>query len=223
MTIRAVYPRSGRLIAGAILCALLSGCGYEINTLGLSQKKDEEREAFQTASAASAWANPPGMTMVMQRGLLNGAEQRIGLKNTVPVAGDNILLLRTRFGHMGAGRLRFEEFMNRAGGAPSPFQNLSSGDLITAEDSLGTYFWAQESVGANITCVLAIRRLTTSDRGLPQDARVMDVMLRNCIVGTEAEALAPILDASIGYSTVAGTGTGGGTRMLSPLAAPGMK
>lgn len=212
------------MIAGAILCALLAGCGYEheLDDLGLTQRQAEDRETFQSVSISNAWANPPGMTFVMQRGLVNGAEQRIGLKNTVPVAGDNILVLRTRSGHLAAGRFRFEEFMTRTGGAPAPFQDIEPGELITADDSLGTYFWSQEIVGSNVTCVFAVRRLTVSERSLPQDARVMDVMLRNCIAGTEAEALVPVLDAGIGYSALAGTGTGGGTRMLSPLAAPGM-
>lgn len=223
MTTRADFPRSGRVIAGAILCALLAGCGYEMDTLGLTQKQIEDRETFQAVPVSVAWANPPGMTLVMQRGLLGGVEQRIGLQNTVPVAGDNVLILRTRSGHLAAARFRFEEFMTRIGGAPAPFEAIDAGDLNTGEDSLGTYFWAQEPVGSNVTCVFAIRRLTGAERGLPQGARVMDVMLRNCTTGTEQEALAPILNASIGFGQAAGTGSSGETRMLSPLAAPGLE
>jgi len=157
--------------------------------------------------------------VVTQRGLLGGSEQRIGLANTVAMPGDNMLVLRTRKGHLAAARFRFEEFMTRIGGAPAPFTGISSGDLMASEDTLGTYFWSEETAGSSISCVFAIRRLTASERDLPGDARVMDIMLRNCVSGTSAEALQPILDASIGYRAVAGSG-GGETRMLSPLAAP---
>lgn len=210
------------MIAWTFLCSLLAGCGADMNTLGLTQKQIENREAFQSVPASQAWVNPEGITVIMQRGLLAGAEQRIGLRSTVPVPGDNILVLRTRSGHLAAGRFRFEEFMTRVGGAPAPFGDLSSGELHTSEDAIGTYFWAEESMGTNVTCVFAIRRLTESDRRLPLDSRVMDVMLRNCAVGDAADALTPILDESIGVGATAGVTGGGDTRMLSPLAAPGM-
>lgn len=221
MTKRADYPRIGKMIAGAFLCALLTGCGYETDTFGLTQKQIEDRELFHPVPARQAWANPQGMTFVMQRGLLGGSEQRIGLPNNVAVPGDNLLILRTRLGHLAAARFRFEEFVTRIGGAPAPFTSVKPGALMTGEDSLGLYFWTEEAVGPNVTCVLALRRLTQAERGLPQGAGVMDVMLRNCIAGTAAEALVPVLDASIGYGAVAGNTGGGSTRMLSPLAAPG--
>ena len=215
-----------RLIAGPIICALLSGCVFSadtIDTIGLTQKQIEDRSSFVAVPSGQAWVNPPGKTVVMQRALRGGAEQRVGLNNLVAMPGDNVLILRTRSGYLASARFRFEEFMTRIGGAPAPFTHISSGDLLTAEDSLGTYFWAEETAGSSVSCVFAIRRLTSNDRDLPQDAQVLDILLRNCISGTSEEALAPIRDTSIGFSSVADDGSGGGTRMLSPLAAPGLE
>lgn len=202
------------------LAWLLAGCVLPDELVFDSQAKFEETTPYTQLAPSQAWINPPGMTFVMARGLLNSIEQRVGLPNDVPVPGDNLVVLRARVG--AGGNLQFEEFMRRTGGAPMPFQSIGSGDLRSGEDSLGTYLWAEQTFGTDITCVFGLRRLTGAMRELPAEATVMDVMLRNCLRGTAQQALAPMLDASIGVEALAGTGQGS-TRMMSPLAAPGLE
>lgn len=222
MAKRTAQGRLYRLFSGIAFTAVLAGCVVDPGLFLPSQKQVEDDTPFTEVPKGQAWANAPAMTLVMQRGLLNGSEQRIGLQNDIAVPGDNLLILRSRSGTAALGRLRFEEFMTRVGGAPMPFQALRPGDLLSGEDSLGSYLWTEQILGTEVTCVFGLRRLTPAMRVMPGGSGAMDVMLRNCIRGTTAEALAPMLDASVGVRLNAGDG-GGGTRMLSPLAAPGLE
>ncbi|WP_349039251.1 hypothetical protein [Pseudotabrizicola sp. 4114] len=182
----------------------------------------EETTQFVTVPLGQAWVNAPGAVIVTERGLVNSLEQRIGLVNRTAVRGDNMLTLRARVVQgQQEGRFRFDEFLRRIGGLPDPFSTLKSGDLLTGEDELGPYFWAENRVGGNTICVLGLRRLGTGMRQMPGDTNVMDVMLRNCVAGDAEQALEPIMAASIGYiSGVATTQDSRGIEMLSPLAGP---
>lgn len=222
MTRRAVTPRTGLMAAGFLACTLLAACGFDPVNLVVNQKEVEEQTPYVAVANHQAWVNPGSVTFVMQRGLLGGSEQRIGLRNALEIAGDNQMVLRSRTGSVAAARFRFEEFMTRVGGAPAPFEAITSGDLRSAEDEFGVYLWAEESFGNDITCVFAVRRLTDASRELPGDAEVLDIMLRNCLRGSTAEALAPILQESIGFSARSAAPVPSGTRLLSPLAAPGL-
>ena len=47
----------------------------------------------------------------------------------------------------------------------------------------------------------------------------MDIMLRNCVIGTAEEALQPLLAASVGSPLIARAGADQ-SRLISPLAGP---
>lgn len=203
------------------LAMALAGCVEDARRLLKTESQVEAETPFTALSLRAAWVNAPGAVLVMQRGLRNGAEQRIGLRNLTTVPGDNIVYLRTRFTEGGTGRLRFEDFMRRIGGAPSPFQDFDPGALVTAEDEAGPYLWAEQRINDSTVCVIGLRRLPSGARQLPDGADVMDILLRNCLQGSAEQALAPLLAGSMGV--VPGAGIGAGTsRMLSPLAAPGL-
>ena len=219
------FGRATRLFVALCLASVLSACAFDRVTFGerfmSSQQDIEEITPFTHVTTGQAWANPEGIMMVRQRGLLNGSEQQIALANSLPVLGDNLLILRSRNAGLGRGRLQFEELMQRIGGAPAPFEAVKAGDLQLSEDSLGPYLWTQKLIGSDATCVLAIRRLSSDMREMPGEATVLDLVLRNCAMGTADEVLAPILDASVA-TPIRGGSSAGVTRMLSPLAAPGI-
>lgn len=160
--------------------------------------------------------------MAIDRQLGPESEQIIGLVNDTTLAGDNFLWMRARATDRNApGRFKLDDFVARVGGVPAPFKGLSDGDLHSATDTLGAYFWLEYRAGAETNCVLAIRRIDASHRLLPQGTSLLEVMLRNCIRGSIEDALNPIRDSQIGVGAVGSTQLAkGGTRMLSPLAAP---
>ncbi|ATQ58206.1 hypothetical protein [Paracoccus yeei] len=204
---------------GALLVTVAcSGCVSDVRDLSLTPQQIRERTPFASLALTQAWINAPDMRSVLQRGLGDGAEQHIGLANRTPVPGDNLVMLRTRNVVSGFGRLRFESLVASFGGLPQPFSSLSSGDLMQAEDEIGAYFWATHSAGG-ATCVLGMRRMNSGMRQLPGNAGVMDVMLRNCVPGSQEDALAPLLADSIGVPPIA-RDVQGGSRLLSPLAGP---
>ncbi|MTH79208.1 hypothetical protein [Paracoccus aestuariivivens] len=216
----AIARRIGSTITFGIVVAALSGCVMDSENLVLTQSQLEERTPFVPVSVGQAWVNAPGMRGVLERNLRVGAEQRISLVNTTTVQGDNVMMLRTRNGGMSSyGRLRFEDIVSRFGGLPYPFTNLTSGDLQVGDDGSGSYFWASQTLGGSVSCVLGLRRVDRGMRQLPGDAGVMDIVLRNCVNGSAQDALEPLFSNSIGVAPIA-SGSNGESRMLSPLAAP---
>jgi hypothetical protein len=190
-------------------------------TLPPSLVETEENSQFSILPLNRMWVQVPGALVATQRGLVNSMEQRIGLANQTTSPGDNYVQLRARFrqGHE-IGRFRYDEFLRRIGGLPEPFSDMKPGDLLTGEDDLGVYFWAEQTDGGT-NCVLAIRRLDSGMRQMPGDTNVLDVLLRNCVNGTVEQALKPIMASSIGNYPGAGASLPeGSSRMLSPLAGP---
>lgn len=215
--------RKSRLALIALLGAqlALSGCADLARDYLRWPGQVEDQTDFRRATVGRAWVNVPNMTLVMQRDLFPyGVEQRISLRNPTTVTGDNMMILRSRKNDSGAGRLRYEEFMRRIGGAPAPFNDLNSGELLSGEDSMGTYFWTERRYGSSTLCVLAIRRVSMADRQMPGNADAMDLMLRNCVLGSVEEALAPAMDQSLSVGRSASGGLQGESRLLSPLAGP---
>lgn len=205
----------GLLIGGA----MLSACAVDPRSLLITPAQMQERTPFTTVAPQQAWINAPGTVMVMQRGLRGQSEQRIALDNPTAVPGQNLLILRAQSLAGRSARLDFEEFIRRVGGAPAPFAAVASGDLITDEDEIGPYFWTEQRFGDDVVCVLGLRRVSSTQRLLPGNATVMDILLRNCVRGTAQEALRPLFSGSISAPPVSGTAVGE-TRVLSPLAAP---
>lgn len=177
---------------------------------------------FTVAQMNNAWVAPAGGLVAIHRQLGSESEQIIGLVNNTTLEGDNFLWLRARgANHNNPGRFKLDDFIARVGGVPSPFGGLSDRDLRSGEDALGPFFWLEYRAGAQTNCVLAIRRIDGSRRILPRGTNVLEIMLRNCVQGSVEEALNPIRDSQIGVGAVGAVHSAtGGTRMLSPLAAP---
>lgn len=207
------------LVTGAIL---LSSCAIGPNGQLLSKKQVEELIPLHAVPVGNAWISTPDAELVFQRDLGFGAEQRISLRNQTVVPGDNLIVLRTRSGLRPSAVLRFEEFMHRVGDVPFPFENITPGELVTTSDELGSYLWAEERFAADTICVFGIRRVNSSMRQIPNGDEVMDVMLRNCVVGNAEEGLRPIIAQSVGSPALARSGDNE-SRLISPLAAPTMQ
>lgn len=207
------------LLALATGAAVLSGCAFSLDDGILTESQVEERIPMRQVPVTHAWISAPEAQMVLQRDLGFGSEQRISLQNRTLVPEDNLIVLRTRSGMSARGRLRFEEFMRRVGETPFPFGDVSSGELVSDSDELGSYLWTEEEFGVGTVCVFGIRRLDSSMRQIPAGGGAMDIMLRNCVVGTAEEALRPLLAASAGSPLIARAGTDQ-SRLISPLAGP---
>lgn len=212
-----------RLAIGAALAGLLAAC-FPLRPLELplTQTQAEDRTPPVAMPVAHAWINPPGILLVTQRTLVRGSEQRIALTNATTLGGDNVAILRTRLMYGVPARFNYEELLRRAGGLPSPFEDATAGEMLTASDEIGDYLWAERTLGSDTVCVLALRRVASAARQLPGGADAMDIMLRNCVRGTVEQALKPILAASVATSPLASPAPGQ-TRLISPLAGPNMQ
>lgn len=177
----------------------------------------EQTAEFAVVPASRAMVHAPDALLVLERTLGAAVEQRIVLPNTTALRGDNVIHIRAQTG--GSARLtefNFSELTTRFGGLPAPFQRLTDGMLQSGEDTLGSFVYGRETVGANTLCVLVLRRLTVGARPLPRGTQALDVMMRNCVDGSLEQALAPISERSLGVSGSAQ----GAVYTLSPHAAP---
>jgi hypothetical protein len=199
-----------------LLAVGAAGCSGGPATFGPAAAQLSARTPYVAVPAGQAWVNADNIVTVLQRSLGAESEQKIGLSNRTTVRGDNMIFVRTRTGPRG---LRFEELIAQAGGLPHPFTQAGAGQLMQDDDGFGSYFWMSEQIGDSTTCVLGIRRVPAGMRQLPPGSSAMDILLRNCVIGSAQDALAPLLSTSVGSVPVART-RDGESRMLSPLAAP---
>ena len=185
------------------------------DTLQVSQQFVEQR-------LDQSWARPHGAIINVARSLGTEAEQIIGLVNETTISGDHFLWLRARVPDgSDTGYFNLQEFLSRTEAVPVPFLGVSDANLHQATDSLGTYFYLEWRSGSSTNCVLAFRRIMSAARILPSGTNVLEAMLRNCVQGPIADALAPIQDREISFSATTGTQYDAGRgQMLSPLAAP---
>ncbi|MDG2259702.1 MAG: hypothetical protein P8L68_14545 [Paracoccaceae bacterium] len=185
------------------------------DTLQVSQQ-------FVAQRLDQSWARPHGAIINIGRSLGKEAEQIIGLVNETTISGDNFLWLRARVPDgSDTGYFNLQEFLSRTEGVPVPFLGVSDANLHQATDSLGTYFYLEWRSGSSTNCVLAFRRIMSAARILPSGTNVLEAMLRNCVQGPIADALAPIQDREISFSATTGTQYDAGRgQILSPLAAP---
>ena len=211
-----------RIGAMLFLSLALSACDLVAPQMPPTFDEVEDTAQFVSIPLNATWVFAPGAVTALQRNLLNSWEQRIGLPNRTTVPGDNALRLRARFvPGQDTGRFVYEEFLRRIGGLPAPFTAMKSGDLLSADDALGTYFWAEYRYGDSTICVLGLRRLNAGTRQMPGNTNALDVVLRNCVNGTAQDALKPITAANVGnYPGGSFAGASAPVRMLSPLAGP---
>lgn len=215
-TLLAKLPWRGRLRISPVI--LLAGCtAIPLLPTGVVQSSQQ----FFITQLRQAWARPDGALIAIERDLGPEREQVIGLQNDTTIAGDNYLWLRAR---VSGGRFDLGDLLSRAPAVSTPFSAVNDRDLKSARDSLGTYFFLEYRSGGQTNCVLAFRQIDNASRLLPAGTNILEVMLRNCVIGDFTQALAPITDQQIAVSAnVTAGATSGGSRMLSPLAAPQMQ
>ena len=202
------------------LALALSACTNGIGVGPQSIASAKQNTQFSSLQLTNAWVTPTGGLTAIARKIGPDSQQIIGLANDTTISGDNFLWLRARSGH-NAGRFALTDFSNSLEAVPSPFSKLSESNLQSHADSMGTIFWLEYAAGAQSNCILAFRRIDANRRLMPHGTDVLDVMLRNCVQGSVAEALNPIRDSQISVAAIDAAHTPpSGTRMLSPLAAP---
>lgn len=207
------------------LAWVLSGCGaYYMHGPRIPdlvwywQDKDEDTP-YSLVSPGQSWITVPQSQVVVQRSVPGATEQIVALPSSTAVPGeDQIIMYAYPPGYLGSGRLRFADVKKMLGKLPHPFENANEDGFVTGHDNLGNYVWQAEEYGS-VTCVLALRRIDSTQRALPQGVQSLDLILRNCVFGSSDEALAPIMAANLATSYASGSGTGA-PRMMSPLAAP---
>jgi len=177
----------------------------------------ENTVEFAVVPAARALVQAPAALLVLERNLDGVLEQRIVLPNATATPGDNILHMRAQTqASARAHEFSFDEVRTRFGGIPAPFQNADPGGLLSGSDSLGSFVYARRDLGTDTVCVLVMRRIGSQARPLPRGTSSLDLVMRNCVIGTVEQALAPMNDRALAVAGVAE----GAARTLSPFAAP---
>lgn len=217
--------RAARHAALATFALTLAACAAVPFVGGPSVARLEETRQFAAKPLDQTWASPRGSLVMIERDLGPEAEQIVGLANPTTIEGDNFLWLRARRpDRLSGDSFDLRDFMSRAPAVPAPFTTVSDDNLKRGQDSIGPYFYLEWRSGGQANCVLAFRRIDNADGLLPGDASILEVMLRNCTMGSVADALLPIRDAQIGVTPMGGipvaVAAGGSGRMISPLAAP---
>lgn len=231
---RRVAHGSGRLalaLAAAVLAVpILAACAPRDGDRAasgvyrlLNSQRNPTMESYEQASeygvvaASRAMVHAPQALLVLERRLGRALEQRIVLPNATSVRGDNIMHLRAQTDTSArAQEFSFDEVAARFGGIPHPFERASPGGLLSGTDALGSFAYARQEIGTETVCVLVLRRLTGASRPMPRGVHALDMIMRNCVVGTVEQALAPMGDRAMAVSA-APQGT---VYTLSPFAAP---
>lgn len=177
----------------------------------------ERGAEFAVVPPGRALVHSPQALLVLERNIGGAVEQRVVLPNDTSIPGDNVLHLRAQTATSARPQeFNLDEIAARFGGLPAPFGRADPGSLLSGQDALGSYVYARQSLGVDTVCVLVLRRLTAGARPLPQGVHALDVVLRNCVVGTLEQALAPMGDRALAVAA-APQGT---VYTLSPFAAP---
>jgi hypothetical protein len=202
--------------ASRLLPALvaLSGCAlFEPET------RPPETIQWRSIPLSAAWTTQPDATYAVARDLGPSVDQKLGLANETVMAGENVLLMR---GYRRDDALllmpRLDDFLTIAKGHLAPFSERVEGMLVQSVDAAGVYNWAETAGPEHETCVLAMRRLRREEALIPTGFTALDIVLRNCVHGGRAAAMAPF-----GPERVAAANLGArpeGVEALSHLAGP---
>lgn len=108
------------------------------------------------------------------------------LPNATALPGENFQLSIPGTGLFGP--YSVDEILRRLGSMPHPFEYVIARDFVTA-GGLTTTLFVEDEPQPGITCVLAIR---------PADAgRSTATVMRNCVPGDRASALAPMATSAL--------------------------
>lgn len=211
--------RLARLVVPGLLAGMLAACGsFPLSYAEFQTRLDGAPYVQQPLS--SAWIRVPEAQLVLERRFRSVTEQRILLPNLTAMRGENYILLHSEGSPLPvAGRFRPADLLASAGGTPSPFGRFDDLAFRTTTDALGIMTWASWSDNAGLSCVLAFRRLEATARTVLSGTAAMDMMLRNCIHGSEETALTPIGPDAVAFAAI-GAEPAAAPEMLSPLAGP---
>lgn len=202
--------RNACLLATAAL--VISGCAAKhVNMFFAEQKR---AEPFREVPVEQIAWRPAEAVLAMKRRDAEIHEIAFILENDTVRRGENTLLVIT-YDDQRPPAFEFEALLERMPGEITPFAVDAYAGLQAAEDDLGPFVWS-EDLDDDAICVLAMRRLEPSQAPLEIGIGVVDVVLRNCVVGERQDALGPIALASSPSQSVAGAPR----RSLSLLAAP---
>jgi hypothetical protein len=218
------------IVAALALGALLAGCtqssGDEAATGVYRLFNSTRNPAIETLQHSSqlvvvppgrALVHVPQALIVLERNMGVALEQQLILPNGSAVRGDNVLHVRAQTST--SARLtefNFADISARLGGMPAPFERANLGGLLSGSDSLGSYVYARENIGVDTVCVLVLRRMNAAARPLPRGVQALDIILRNCVVGTVEQALSPLSDRTLAHAAAPQDTV----YNLSPFAAP---
>lgn len=192
-------------VAALVLAAACDAPGVKRNFGLPANDRIEAAEAtseYRVTGAARALVNAPHALLVLERDLGSSHEQRITLPNATSFQGENVLMLRAQTASSASRTsLSLAEMLPRFGGAPAPFNNITDADLMVSEDRYGSFVYTSRRMAEGQVCVLAMRRADTGARPLPRGSTALDMMLRNCVHGSVAQALAPIGESAFGLGT----------------------
>jgi hypothetical protein len=208
-----------RMAKLGLLGLMLSACtSFPLSYTEFQARLD--RAPYQSQPLSSAWISVPEAEMVLERRYRAVSEQRILLPNLTAMRGENFILLQAERSPLSlGGRFRPADLLASTQGTPVPFERFEELTFRTSEDVLGLMSWASWTNNAGLNCVLAFRRLDASSRTVLRGTPAMDMMLRNCLHGSEEEALAPIGPAAVGFAA-GPVDPASAPQMLSPLAGP---
>lgn len=134
---------------------------------------------FRSDRSAASFGTSPAAPVAPAITGLSGAAAYTVLPNRTNVPGANTLERR-------GGALRgtsADAVLRAAGPLPAPFEFLLASDLQPARGQFGAlFYYAQRFVGGT-NCVLALQ---------PEPQGTGVLLLRNCVPGGQAEALAPL-------------------------------
>lgn len=174
---------SRRMVFGVLGAGCLAGCvagtSSPTTTFAEPQPTGEIRFRSDSGQGGASVSSASASTNAPFGGSVYGGPVFASLPNRTKVPGPN--LVETRFtkprGNSPAALLR------AAGPLPAPFEFLLANDLRAARDNAGRVFYYAPRVVSGASCVLGLRADPSPNGGV--------VILRNCVPGGEAEALAP--------------------------------
>ncbi len=160
----------------AILCGLIAGLSLAGCVTTTSTAEIAASLPPVSAEAGALADSPSAVTSSAMPGT-----GRLLLPNATALPGENFLLSMPGTGLFGP--YAVDELLRRLGSMPHPFEYVIARDFIPA-GGLTTTLFVEDEPEPGITCVLAVR---------PADAgRTTATVMRNCVPGDRARALAPM-------------------------------
>lgn len=215
------HSRLGGVMLLASFLAACSGAQWSPGTFLYGNAPKKQTAQYRLVSTSQAWLKVPSNYLVLRKSEPGAVRQIIDLPNSTSLRGDNYFLLVARaLGPGRSDRLKLTTVQKEVGANLTPFSGLTEANLMSRQDGAGVLFWEQKLMGSD-SCVIAFRRYDSSQIVVPARGDVLDVIMRNCVAGDYAKALAPITSANLNIVPLSNARSIRPERdFLSPLAAP---